>query len=124
MRGIGWDYATPDVRHDRHPWQPPSTRQLQRAIFKLLPFLALSLATLRWLVQTARARSQDLEHTSIASLPAYQRFQFVLATGISLYALFDFGYTFVSALGMPFLKRSAILRFCAQRRLLSPPQPH
>ncbi len=104
MRGIGWDYATPDVRHDTHPWQPPSSRQLRRALFKLLPALMICIAILRFLLVQMYARSSDLEHMSIASLPPHWRGVFVVATGIVLYALFDFGYTFVSAFCMPALR--------------------
>lgn len=47
VRGVGWDYASPDVRHDTNPWQPPSRRQLQRAFFKIGPVLAVCLFGLR-----------------------------------------------------------------------------
>ncbi|KAN0063417.1 hypothetical protein ACQY0O_004583 [Thecaphora frezii] len=100
MRGIGWDFASADVRHDTHPWQPPSSAQLRRAFFKLLPILIGCLGTIRKLHPPVS--SEEL-NPSINDLNAPAKVAFVATTGVALYALFDFGYTLASALALPVL---------------------
>lgn len=115
MRGVGWDFATPDVRHDTNPWQRPSKRQLKRAIFKLGPVLAFTLIALRMMItyidlQVNSTIHEDMvELAGIGKLPIGLRPLFVACTGVSLYALFDFGYTIVSALALPVLQSTASL---------------
>lgn len=107
MRGIGWDFASADVRHDVSPWQPPSSRQIKLAVFRLLPALATAILITRHML--ARLGGQPLEapdvhmSPSIVDLPVGLRPVLVLATGISLYTLFDAGYTLVSAAAMPIM---------------------
>lgn len=113
MRGVGWDFATPDVRHDTNPWQRPSKRQLKRAIFKLGPVLGLTLISLRMMITyidlqvNSNFHEDMVELAGIGKLPFGLRPLFVACTGISLYALFDFGYTIVSALALPVLQSTA-----------------
>ncbi|PWN31605.1 uncharacterized protein FA14DRAFT_192691 [Meira miltonrushii] len=115
MRGVGWDFATPDVRHDTNPWQRPSRRQLKRAIFKLGPVLAVTLISLRMMITyidlqvNSKFHEDMVELAGIGKLPIGLRPLFVACTGISLYALFDFGYTIASALALPVLQSIASL---------------
>lgn len=102
MRGIGWNFASADVRHDTSPWQPPSNSQLRRATTRLLPVLFACILTLR-----AFHPSPSGSEPSITSMAPPARLLFVAATGISLYALFDFGYTLCSAIASPVLHDAA-----------------
>lgn len=99
MRGIGWDFASADVRHDSHPWQPPSSAQLRRAFFKLLPILVGCTMTIHHL----HPKHLSTVNPSILDLDPWRRILFVAATGISLYTMFDFGYTLTSAVALPVL---------------------
>lgn len=99
MRGIGWDFASADVRHDPHPWQPPSSAQLRRAFFKLLPVLV----GCTWMLHHMHPIQTSTFDPSILDLDPARRIMFVAATGISLYTLFDFGYTLTSAVVLPIL---------------------
>ncbi|PWN27410.1 hypothetical protein BDZ90DRAFT_232386 [Jaminaea rosea] len=114
MRGIGWDFASADVRHDISPWQPPSSRQVNMAIFRLIPALGIAIIVTRSML--ARLGGQPIEsplvHTSpsIVDLPAPLRPLLVLATGASLFTLFDAGYTLVSAAAMPILSSISNVR--------------
>lgn len=103
MRGIGWDFASADVRHDSHPWQPPSSAQLRRAIFKLLPILV----GCTWIIHHMHPKHLSTISPSILDLDPARRVLFVAATGISLYTLFDFGYTLTSAVALPVLHDAA-----------------
>lgn len=114
VRGVGWDFATPDVRHDTNPWQRPSGRQVRRAVFKVGPMLLVTLLGLRAMATYidlqvhAHWHSDDvLETAGITNLPLVLRPLFVAFTGVSLYALFDFGYTIISAAPLPVLQASA-----------------
>lgn len=62
-------------------------------------------------------REPIVELAGITRLPIYLRPVFVAATGVSLYALFDFGYTVVSAIAMPVL--SSLVYLVAGKRSLS-----
>lgn len=101
MRGIGWDFASADVRHDSHPWQPPSSAQLRRAFFKLFPILLGCTWTIHHL--HPKHLSSVTVNPSILDLDPMSRIVFVAATGISLYTMFDFGYTLTSAVALPVL---------------------
>lgn len=106
MRGIGWDFASADVRHDISPWQPPSSRQVKLAVFRLLPALLVAAAITRSiLTRLGQPTDSPALHMSpsIVDLPPTIRPILVLATGVSLYTLFDAGYTLVSALALPVL---------------------
>ncbi|KAJ9478183.1 MBOAT_2 domain-containing protein [Pseudozyma hubeiensis] len=103
MRGIGWDFASADVRHDSHPWQPPSSAQLRRACFKLLPILV----GCTWIIHHMHPKHMSTVNPSILDLDPARRILFVAATGISLYTLFDFGYTLTSAVALPILHDAA-----------------
>ncbi|CAO1634486.1 unnamed protein product [Jaminaea pallidilutea] len=109
MRGIGWDFASADVRHDVSPWQPPSMRQIKASVFKILPAMLVSLLVTRALLDKLGGQPIDPLglHTSptIVELPPHLRPVLVLATGISLYSLFDAGYTLVSAVALPAFRR-------------------
>ncbi|EPQ60202.1 hypothetical protein GLOTRDRAFT_134927 [Gloeophyllum trabeum ATCC 11539] len=85
MRGVGWDWATADVRHSPSRWHPAPGTQLYRLSTTLLPTLFLALACLRYL-HPAPAQS-------IYELPLLQQWAFVASLGIALYTLFDVGYT-------------------------------
>ncbi|CAO1636768.1 unnamed protein product [Parajaminaea phylloscopi] len=107
MRGIGWDFASADVRHDISPWQPPSSRQVKLALFRLLPALMVAaFVTRHLLARLGHPLDAPLLHTSpsIVDLPPTLRPVLVLATGVSLYTLFDAGYTLVSAIALPVLE--------------------
>uniref|UniRef100_V5GP08 Wax synthase domain-containing protein n=2 Tax=Kalmanozyma brasiliensis (strain GHG001) TaxID=1365824 RepID=V5GP08_KALBG len=99
MRGIGWDFASADVRHDSHPWQPPSSAQLRRAFFKLFPILV----GCTWIIHHMHPKHMSAVSPSILDLDPVRRVLFVAATGISLYTMFDFGYTLTSAVALPIL---------------------
>lgn len=106
MRGIGWDFASADVRHDVSPWQPPSSRQIKLAVFRLLPALLIAATVARnMLSRIGHPRDASMLHTSpsIVDLPPTLRPVLVLATGVSLYTLFEAGYTLISALALPLL---------------------
>ncbi len=103
MRGIGWDFASADVRHDSHPWQPPSSAQLRRAFMKLLPILV----GCTWTIHHLHPKHMSTVNPSILDLDPARRLLFVAATGISLYTLFDFGYTLSSAVALPILHDAA-----------------
>ncbi|SPO23236.1 uncharacterized protein UTRI_01914 [Ustilago trichophora] len=103
MRGIGWDFASADVRHDSHPWQPPSSAQLRRAFFKLFPILVAC----TWTIHHLHPKHMSSVNPSILDLDPVRRVLFVAATGISLYTLFDFGYTLTSAVALPILHDAA-----------------
>ncbi|SJX61822.1 uncharacterized protein SRS1_12806 [Sporisorium reilianum f. sp. reilianum] len=103
MRGIGWDFASADVRHDSHPWQPPSSAQLRRAFFKLFPILV----GCTWVIHHLHPKHVSTVNPSILDLDPARRLLFVAATGISLYTLFDFGYTLTSAVALPILHDAA-----------------
>ncbi|EPQ26622.1 uncharacterized protein PFL1_05943 [Pseudozyma flocculosa PF-1] len=111
MRGVGWDFASADVRHDSHPWQPPSSAQLRRALVKLLPVLLGCIFTMH----TLHPAHTEALNPSITDLSTPARVAFVAATGISLYTLFDFGYTLSSAVALPVMADVAVQQ--AQRRL-------
>ncbi|PWN22716.1 hypothetical protein BCV69DRAFT_244645 [Microstroma glucosiphilum] len=102
MRGIGWDFASADVRHDISPWQPPSRRQLKRAASMIFPAFAVSV-----IMHESQADLQT--RPSIIDIPMALRPVMVLATGIALYTLFDCGYTVASAVLLPLLRTSANL---------------
>lgn len=110
MRGIGWNFASADVRHDISPWQPPSRRQIRRALLQILPALGTAMFISRVLLATylhgvehQAASPLHLSH-SVVEIPPHYRPLFVLATGVSLYSLFDAGYTLVSAMMLPAMK--------------------
>lgn len=104
MRGIGWDFASADVRHDSHPWQPPSSAQLRRAFFKLLPILVGCI----WTIHNLHPKHLSTLNPTILDLDPARRVLFVAATGISLYTLFDFGYTLTSAFALPILHDAVV----------------
>ncbi|KZT27646.1 hypothetical protein NEOLEDRAFT_1240199 [Neolentinus lepideus HHB14362 ss-1] len=85
MGGVGWDWATADVRHTPLRWHPSPSTQPYRLLTSLLPLLFLSLAGLRYL------HPQPSE--SIFDLPILTRAAFVACLGIALYTLFDVAYT-------------------------------
>ncbi|KAJ1028600.1 hypothetical protein NDA16_001766 [Ustilago loliicola] len=103
MRGIGWDFASADVRHDSHPWQPPSSAQLRRAFFKLFPILV----GCTWTIHHLHPKQLSSVNPSILDLDPLRRILLVAATGISLYTLFDFGYTLTSAVALPIMHDAA-----------------
>jgi hypothetical protein len=121
MRGIGWDFASADVRHDISPWQPPSRRQLKRAASMIFPAFAVSVIVSRLLVgaylpytaltgrEVHESRADLQTRPSIIDIPMALRPVMVLATGIALYTLFDCGYTVASAVLLPLLRSSANL---------------
>ncbi|PWY99055.1 hypothetical protein BCV70DRAFT_163364 [Testicularia cyperi] len=103
MRGIGWDFASADVRHDSHPWQPPSSAQMRRAMLKLLPILIGCI----WTMHEFHPKHVAAVNPSILELEPIRRIIFVAATGISLYTMFDFGYTLTGAVALPMLHDAA-----------------
>ncbi|SNX83147.1 uncharacterized protein MEPE_01853 [Melanopsichium pennsylvanicum] len=104
MRGIGWDFASADVRHDSHPWQPPSSAQLRRAFLKLFPILV----GCTWTIHHLHPKHMSTINPSILDLDPVRRILFVAAIGISLYTLFDFGYTLTSAVALPILHDAVV----------------
>lgn len=107
MRGIGWDFASADIRHDASPWQPPSRNQLRMVVLRLLPALSVAVYTMRRLLSylSEPQKPQELHLSpTIIDLPPLLRPLLVLVTGISLYTFFDGGYTLVSAILLPIMK--------------------
>ncbi|TFK56911.1 hypothetical protein OE88DRAFT_1730346 [Heliocybe sulcata] len=90
MRGVGWDWATADVRHTPLRWHPSAATQLYRLIRSLLPTLFLSLAGLRYL--------HPKPSQSLFDLPILEQATFVACLGIALYTLFDTSYTIMALL--------------------------
>ncbi|CAO1615317.1 unnamed protein product [Sympodiomycopsis kandeliae] len=104
MRGSGWDFASADLRHDVSPWQPPSSRQIRMAFLKILPALVAAVLITRNMLGRLLQKEQSSTSATIVDLPPHLRPLLVLATGGSLYTLFDAGYTIVSAGLLPVLK--------------------